>query len=254
LISRGVKELILVAQDTTSYGSDLNPPVNLSRLLERVSGLSNAVWIRFLYGHPQSIDVSVIQTVAMHPNICSYFDVPIQHVSDRILKKMGRNYSSEKLRRLCDKIRTLAPDAALRTTVIVGFPGETDKDFEALFNFVEDVRFNHLGVFIYSDSKDLPSHRLSGHVPEDVARNRHDRLMSRQSEISLENNRRHIGNVYNVLVEAATGENVFSGRTFFQAPEVDGLTYIHAQQLQTGSFSRVKITDALEYDLVGEVV
>ena len=167
---------------------------------------------------------------------------------------MGRNYSGKQLRRLCDEIRSLAPDGVLRTTVIVGFPGETDKDFEALFNFVEDIRFDHLGVFIYYDSHDLPSHRFSGHIQENVAQKRHDRLMARQLEISMANNQKHIGNVYDVLVEAAGKENLFAGRTFFQAPEVDGLTFIHAEQLQTGSFSRVKITGALEYDLIGEAV
>lgn len=254
LISNGVKELVLIAQDTTAYGSDLDPPAALNRLLGRIAELSDDVWIRFLYGHPQSINMSVIQTVAIHSNICSYFDIPIQHVSDSILKKMGRNYSFEQLRRLCGNIRSLAPDAALRTTVIVGFPGETDKDFDTLFNFVEEIRFDHLGAFIYSDSKDLLSHRLSNHISENVAQDRYDRLMLRQSEISLENNRKHIDNVYDVLVEAAAKENIFCGRTFFQAPEVDGQTYIHAEQLQPGTFVNVKVTDALEYDIVGETV
>lgn len=254
LIAQGIKELILVAQDTTAYGNDLDPPVDLCRVLEGIAGLSENVWIRLLYGHPESIDASVIQTVAIHRNICSYFDIPIQHVSDRILKKMGRHYSSKQLHRLCDEIRARVPKAVLRTTVIVGFPGETDQDFEALFNFVDDTRFDHLGVFVYSDSHDLPSHRLSGHIPENVAQKRYDRLMARQLEISMANNQKHIGNVYDVLVEAADKENLFAGRTFFQAPEVDGLTFIQAAKLQTGSFSRVKITSALEYDLIGEAV
>jgi len=254
LIARGVKELILVAQDTTAYGNDLDPPVDLGRVLEGIANLSENVWIRLLYGHPESIDASVIQTVAIHRNICSYFDIPIQHVSDRILKNMGRNYSSKQLRRLFDDIRTLAPETAIRTTVIVGFPGETDQDFKALFNFVEDIRFDHLGVFIYSDSRDLPSHRLAGHVPENVAQKRHDRLMERQVEISMAKNQKRIGDVYDVLVEASEKKNLFAGRTFFQAPEVDGLTFIQIAQLQTGSFRRVKITSALEYDLIGEAV
>ena len=167
---------------------------------------------------------------------------------------MGRNYSSKELRRLCDKIRSLAPGSALRTTVIVGFPGETDQDFEALFNFIEDVRFDHLGVFIYSDSRDLLSHRLAGHIPENVAQERYDRLMARQLEISKANNQKYIGKVYDVLVETKEKENLFAGRTFFQAPEVDGLTYIQAARLPSGSFRRVKITSGLEYDLIGEAV
>lgn len=253
LISSGVKELVLVAQDTTFYGKDLYPPVSLNRLLEDISELSDNVWIRILYGHPESIDDHFIRTVAKHQNICSYFDIPIQHVRDSILKKMGRNYTSDDLRRLYDKIRSFVSDAALRTTVIVGFPGETDKDFEALLTFVKDVRFDHLGVFIYSDSDDIPSHRLPGHIPESVAKDRHDQLMSCQLEISLENNRKHIGSVYAALVEEATEYNLFSGRTFFQAPEVDGITYIHSDQLKIGSFVNIMIADAYEYDLAGEV-
>lgn len=253
LISSGLKELILVAQDTTFYGKDLYPSVSLNRLLEEISELSDNVWIRILYGHPESIDEAFIRTVAEHQNICSYFDIPIQHVRDSILKKMGRNYTSDDLRRLYDKIRSFDSDAALRTTVIVGFPGETDKDFEELLAFVKDVRFDHLGVFIYSDSNDLPSHRLPGHIAESVTKDRHDQLMSCQLKISLENNRKHIGRVYDVLVEETSEENVFIGRTFFQAPEVDGITYIHSDKLQIGSFVNVMIADAYEYDLAGEI-
>jgi ribosomal protein S12 methylthiotransferase len=252
LISNGVKELNLVAQDTTAYGGDLNPPASLTEVLEGISGISPEIWIRFLYAHPLSIDTTIIRTVAAHRNICSYFDIPIQHVSSRILKKMGRNYTSEDLTKLFADIRSLIPDVALRTTVMVGFPGETDKDFEELLNLVEETRFDNLGVFTYSDSEDLPSHKLGGHVPEDVAKNRYDRLMSSQSIISLENNQNHIGRNYDVLVETKTNENLFAGRTFFQAPEVDGITYIHSEKLLPGSFASVRITDALEYDLIGE--
>jgi len=254
LISSGVKELVLVAQDTTGYGLDLCPPVSLSRLLESISEISERIWIRLLYGHPESIEDSVIKTISRHPNICSYFDIPIQHSSDGVLKKMGRNYTSANLRRLFDKIRSAVSDAALRTTVIVGFPGETDKDFEALLSFVKDICFDHLGVFIYSDFKDLNSHNLPCHIPEHVAKDRHDKLMCCQSKISLDNNQKYIGKIYDVLVENTTGENLFNGRTFFQAPEVDGITYIHSHGLEIGSFVGVRVADAFEYDLTGEVV
>lgn len=254
LISSGVKELVLVAQDTTNYGKDLSPPVSLSRVLEEVAEISEDVWVRFLYGHPESLEDSVIRTVATHRNICSYFDIPIQHVSDRILKKMGRNYGADDLDRLFDKIRSMVPEAALRTTVIAGFPEETDQDFEALLTFIESIRFDHLGVFIYSDSEDLPSHRLSNHVQQRVAKDRYDRLMSIQLDISLENNRKHIGKVYDVLVEEATEDGDPIGRTFFQAPEVDGVTYIRSKGLQIGSFVGVRIVDSFEYDLKGDIV
>jgi len=254
MVSSGVKELVLIAQDTTHYGTDLHPPVPLSRLLEEISKLSDDIWIRILYGHAESIDDSFIRTVAEHPNICAYFDVPIQHASDRILKKMGRNYSSQDLYRLFDTIRSAIPQAALRTSIIVGFPGETDKDYESLLTFTNDIRFDNLGVFIYSDADDLPSHKLRGHIPGDVARERYDRLMSSQQKISLRNNHKHIGRTYDVLVEESYGNNSYKGRTFFQAPEVDGTTDIHSADLRIGSFATVRIETASEYDLTGKVV
>jgi len=171
---------------------------------------------------------------------------------------MGRNYTRDDLHRLIDKIRLRIPDAAIRTTVIVGFPGETDKDFETLLSFVEDLRFDHLGVFIYSDFKDLPSHELTDRIPEQVANMRHDRLMSIQAGISLENNLKYAGRTIKVLVEEELEENLFSGRTFFQAPDVDGITYIKTGKLHSGlnigSFADVKITETMEYDLTGEAV
>jgi ribosomal protein S12 methylthiotransferase len=254
LISSGVKELILIAQDTTHYGTDLHPPVPLYRLLEKISELSNNIWIRILYGHVESIEDSFIRTVAEHRNICSYFDIPIQHASDKILKKMGRNYSFEDLYRLFDNIRSTVPDAALRTAIIVGFPGETDKDFETLSTFIQDICFDNLGVFIYSDAEDLPSHKLPGRIPKRVAMDRYNRLMAVQQKISLLNNRKHIGKNYDVLVEESMGNNFYKGRTFFQAPEVDGTTDIHSRDLSIGSFVRVRIEEASEYDLKGKVL
>jgi ribosomal protein S12 methylthiotransferase len=254
LISSSVKELILVAQDTTHYGSDLQPPVSLSQLLGEISELSDGIWIRILYGHPESIDENFIRTIAEHPNICSYFDIPIQHASNRVLKKMGRNYSSDDLRRLFDNIRASIPDAALRTTTIVGFPGETDEDFKKLLTFTQDICFDHLGVFTYSDAEDLWSHKLHHHIPKNVAMDRYNRLMSAQEAISSKNNRKHLHKVYDVLVEGTDANNRYIGRTFFQAPEVDGMTQILSQQLPIGSFVRVKIEDTFEYDLAGIVV
>ena len=254
MISSGIKELILIAQDTTGYGTDLTPPVPLYRLLEKISELSDNIWIRILYGHVESIEDSFIRTVAEHRNICSYFDVPIQHASNRILKKMGRNYTSDHLYRLFDNIRSTVPDAALRTAIIVGFPGETDKDFEMLSTFIQDIGFDNLGVFIYSDAEDLPSHKLPGHIPKSDAADRYHRLMALQQEISLLNNRKHIGRNYHVLVEESIDDNLYKGRTFFQAPEVDGTTDIHSSNLNIGSFVHVKIEEAFEYDLKGKIV
>lgn len=252
LAAAGARELILVAQDSTAYGRDLKPPTDFGRLLAGVAAAAESAWIRFLYGHPQSLDEAVIRTVARYGNICPYFDIPIQHASDEVLKQMGRGYTRKDLVRLFALIRRQLPTAALRTTVIVGFPGETDHDFEQLMAFVQEIRFDHLGVFTYSDSKDLPSHRLPDRVSAKVARKRRNRLMACQAGISRQVNRKHVQSVYRVIIEEALEEGVYGGRTMFQAPEVDGVTYVHAEQLDIGSFYDVKIEDALEYDLVGE--
>jgi ribosomal protein S12 methylthiotransferase len=167
---------------------------------------------------------------------------------------MGRNYTSEDLYRLFDNIRSTVPDAALRTAIIVGFPGETEKDFEILSTFIQDICFDNLGVFIYSDAKDLPSNKLPGHIAKSEAMDRYHRLMTLQQKISLLNNRKHIGKNYDVLVEASMGNNLYKGRTFFQAPEVDGTTDIHSRNLTIGSFVHVRIEDAFEYDLMGKIV
>jgi ribosomal protein S12 methylthiotransferase len=265
LAAKGAKELVLVAQDTTAYGKDLSPPASLSQLMKKLakikagSGQNNAgPWFRVLYGHPESIEDSFIRTVAAFNNVCSYFDIPIQHASTTVLKHMGRRYTSKDLYRLFDKIRAQVPDAVLRTTIIVGFPGETDKDFNELLRFAEDVRFDHLGAFIYSDSDDLISHHLSKHVPPNVARDRYHQLMSAQSGISSENNQKYIGKIIKVLVEESLENNLFAGRTNFQAPEVDGISYVNTAplsfDLKIGSFVDMRVTDAMEYDLMGEAV
>lgn len=252
LVAAGTRELILVAQDSTAYGRDREGGPGLAELLERLSEIDDGIWIRVLYGHPESIDDGIIRTMALRPNICSYFDLPVQHASDGVLRRMGRNHTRSDLFRLFERIREIAPEASLRTTAIVGFPGETDRDFKALLSFVEAVRFDHLGVFTYSDAEDLPSHRLDGHVPHATARKRHDRLMARQRDISEEKNAGYLGRTLTVLVEESPEAGLFLGRTAFQAPEVDGLVYIHGRDLPIGRFASVTITDTLEYDLVGE--
>ncbi len=264
LFADGVKELVLVAQDTTSYGKDLQPTASLSQLVEDLASLpvktaaGPEAWIRVLYGHPESIDDAFIKTVASYPNICSYFDIPIQHVSRPILKKMGRNYNQDDLQRLFDKIRKEVPGASLRTTLIVGFPGESEKDFKTLLRFIESTQFDHLGVFLYSDSEDLQSHRLPGHVPAEVAQERYDQLMSSQLDISAQKYQQYIGQTLSVLVEASVENRLYAGRAPFQAPEVDGMTYVKFGPDQPdpaiGSFSKIKVSDAMEYDLIGDAI
>ncbi len=251
LAEAGFKEIVIIGQDTTSYGCDFDPPVNFAKLLHQVAQRVSNVRLRFLYGHPDRIEDELLQTISAHINVCSYFDVPIQHVSQSVLKRMGRRQDAHQLRGLFERIRSAVPDAALRTTVMVGFPGETEADFAELLDFVEAVKFDHLGAFIYSDADDLPSHALPDHVPEDVARDRLDRLMRLQADISSENNQNKIGNTYCVLIEEKESEGVYTGRTFFQAPEVDGITVVFAENLEIGQYQNVRITDATEYDLEG---
>ena len=251
LAAAGIRELTLVAQDTTAYGQDLAGNVDLSALLKQLSGISEDIWIRLLYGHPESITDAMIETVAAHANICPYFDLPVQHASSAVLKRMGRHYDTDGLYKLFEKIRNMIPEAALRTTLITGFPGESDTDFRQLLSFVGDIRFDHLGVFVYSDADDLPSHRLPDPVAPAVARRRRDRLMKMQKKISAQKNLAHLERIYPVLVESSPEPGVYLGRTRFQAPEVDGLTILHAKhQLGIGSIVSARITDALEYDLM----
>ncbi len=260
LVERGIKELNLVAQDTTHYGRDLVPPVPLATLLHHLVGACGGVcreglWIRVLYGHPESIDEAFIRAVAALPAVCPYFDLPIQHASDRVLRRMGRNYTRQGLRRLFRRIREIVPHACLRTTVITGFPGETERDFQQVLDFAEEIRFDHLGAFVYSDAEDLPSNRLPDAVPREAARERHDRLLSLQLDIAAEKNQRHIGRRVTVLIEEDLGNGMFSGRTAFQAPEVDGVTYVRSKPgvgLPLGSFVAAQVRDVMEYDLLAE--
>jgi len=255
LVTSGVGELILVAQETTAYGIDLHDDINLAVLLEALAQIPGLVWIRFLYGHPDRIDDNLIDTVARHDNICSYFDIPIQHISETVLKKMGRPHNSKKILDLFERIRTSIPEAAIRTTLIVGFPGETEEDFARLVDFVEQVRFDHLGVFAYSDEEDLPAAALKDHVSDAVKEERREALMSHQAAISKRLNQQRVGKRHNVLVEGYSKETEFllQGRASFQAPDIDGVVYICKGTANQGEWADVRITEAFEYDLVGEI-
>ena len=254
LVAAGFKELVVIGQDTGCFGRDLNDGTRLSRLLERLAAISPDVWIRFLYGSPDTTDDDLIETMASHQNICAYFDIPVQHAASPVLKRMGRPYDKTDLVRLFDNIRRRIPDAALRTTLLTGFPGETDGDFEEMMEFVHRIQFDHLGVFVYSDDESLPSHRLSGHVPKKIATARQDRLMRAQQKLSAAKNQQYIGRIFPVLVEEALEPGLYAGRTMFQAPEVDGMVYVDAADAAIGEVCDVRITDALEYDLRGEKI
>lgn len=253
LVSKGVKEIILTAENTTDYGLDLKENAGFEKLLASLaSGLEKEnAWIRFLYTHPNSLTSDVIKTVKNHENICSYYDVPVQHASSSILKKMGRPYTNEDLYALFKKIRQIDPEASLRTTIMTGFPGESQQDFEILMKFINAIGFDHLGVFTYSDSRDLKSHALKNHIQENLAEKRDDMIMAAQAEISEKINEKHIGKNFKVLVEENPEPGLFLGRTMFQAPQVDGVTFIYADGLETGTFVNVIIDQAFEYDIAG---
>jgi ribosomal protein S12 methylthiotransferase len=264
----GIKEAILVAEDTTAYGQDLTPPLGLNDLLRQLTdainlppapslddaGASADFRLRLLYGHPSSIDSRVIATVAAHPRICPYFDLPIQHASPKMLERMGRHYRPQRLLDLIADIRRQAPGATVRTTVIVGFPGEDDDDFQQLLDFIQVARFDLLGAFVYSDAADLPSHHLDGHVRPEIAQNRFDQVMALQESVSADLNQRHLDRIYHVLIDGRQDDGLLIGRTAHQAPDVDGLTLIARGHAEIGSYARVKITDTLAYDLIGEII
>jgi len=254
LVRRGIKELVLVAQNTTAYGHDLNEGYRLEDLLKRLAVISGLSWIRVLYGHPDYVTDQLIETIDTYNNISPYFDIPVQHISQSILKKMGRSHDSDHIRDVFQRIRSKIPKAALRTTLIVGFPGETDADVIRLLDFIEAVQFDHLGTFAYSDDKDLPSHRLKKHVPEPVKGERLERIMTLQASISRKKNQRYVGKTLRVLIdEVEKNEAIFAtGRTIFQAPEIDGLVRVHGY-VQRSSFVDVTITGGDEYDLTGTI-
>lgn len=254
LLDAGVQELNLVAESTTDYGEDLGEPGKLAEVLETLSDKAPDAWIRFLYAFPDTLDDATIKLAADRENVCAYFDIPIQHASDPIIKKMGRHYTQADLKALFARLRKDVPGVALRTTLIVGFPGETEEDFQELLDFITEVEFDHLGVFTYSDSEEQASHALPDHVDEEVAQMRQDTLMAAQEEISARRNMERVGMVTKVLIEENPEEGVFVGRTFFQAPEVDGVTFVYGDGITVGSFVDVRITDAIVYDLSGEVV
>ncbi len=258
LIAGGARELTLVAQETTAYGCDLDPPGDLTALLGALAGVDRSVWIRVMYGHPGSITPQMVWAMAEYDNICPYLDIPIQHAAAGVLKRMGRSYASVDLLDLFEGLRRDLPDVALRTTVLVGFPGESEADFEQLKAFVTQVGFDHLGVFAYSDAEDLPSHRLDEHVAPEVAEARCDELMAMQRDISARNLTRYLGRELDVLIEAREEDGFWMGRTAFQAPEVDGLTFIRPpgrdRTMAVGEVVPVRIVETMDYDLIAEVI
>lgn len=255
LASKGVKELVVIAQDTTKYGLDLYGEVKLPQLLEELAQIDGIKWIRIMYSYPESITEELIKVIKKYDNICNYFDMPIQHASNKVLKLMNRHTTKEDIKSKVEMIRKYIPDATLRTTIIVGFPGETDEDFNELVEFAKDMKFDRLGAFAYSREEDTPADKLPNHLDEDVKLQRRDQLMLVQQEISQNLNAQKIDNEYEVLIEEQIEDKVYIGRTQGDAEEIDSIVYVKSEnQLEIGSFVKVKINNALEYDLMGDVV
>ena len=251
LVAQGVKELIVISQDTTYYGLDLYHRRALGELLHRLALESGAPWIRLHYTYPSSFPLDAIDAIASHPNICNYIDIPLQHINSRILHSMQRGIDREGTLRLLHRFRTALPDAAIRTTLIVGYPGETEEEFQELKDFVRTARFDRMGCFAYSPEEGTPAHSLGDPVPDDVKQRRVDELMAIQEEISLEKNRQRIGKTYRCLVDRFES-GMLVARTQYDSPEVDDEVLVNQPPagIRPGDFVDLRITDALENDLL----
>ena len=253
MAGQGVKELILVAQETTVYGKDLYGKKSLHILLKKLCEIRGIRWIRILYCYPEEIYDELIETIRDEKKICHYLDIPIQHASDRILKRMGRRTSKQELIDIVGKLRKEIPDIVLRTTLITGFPGETEEDHEELKEFVDEMEFDRLGVFTYSPEENTPAAEMADQVPEEVKEERRDELMELQQEISYDRGQDRIGQELLVMIEGKVAdESAYIGRTYGDAPKVDGYIFVQTGELlMTGDFAKVRVTGALEYDLIG---
>ncbi len=255
LVSQGVKELILVAQETTVYGRDIYGYKALPELLRRLARIEGLLWIRVMYCYPEEIDDGLIQVMREEEKICHYLDIPVQHASDAILKRMGRRTNKKELTEIINKLRREIPDICLRTTLITGFPGETDQDHEELMDFVEEMAFDRLGVFTYSQEEDTPAAEMPDQVSEELMQERQDELMALQQEIAFDAAAQMEGRIVDAMIEGRVAdEDAYVARTYKDAPDVDGFLFVHTdRELMTGDFVRVRITGSNEYDLMGEL-
>ena len=255
LAEQGVKELILVAQETTLYGKDLYGEKSLPKLLRELCKISGIRWIRILYCYPEEITDELIDAIAAEPKVCNYLDIPIQHASDNVLKRMGRRTDQAELRAIIGKLREKIPDICLRTTLISGFPGETQEDFEELYRFVNEMEFDRLGVFPYSQEEDTPAATMEDQVPQEVKEFRRDELMELQQAIAFDKAEDMVGRILTVMIEGKVAdEETYVARTYRDAPNVDGYLFVNTSaNLMTGDFVKVLVTDSNEYDLIGEI-
>ncbi len=257
LANEGIKELIVIAQDTTKYGVDIYGESKLAELLTKLSQIPQIKWIRFLYAYPEGITEELINTVATNKKIAKYFDIPIQHISNSILKKMNRKTSKEGIKKIIEKIKSKIPDVTLRTSLIVGFPGETQEDFTQLINFIEETKFDKLGAFMYSKEEGTPAEKLPNQIHGNTKKSRYNKVMKKQQDISYNNLQKKIGNEYEVLIESVSFDNkYFIGRTMQDVPEIDGLVYIKITpkdniEKTINTFVKCKIIEVNNYDLIG---
>lgn len=256
LVKNGAKELILVAQETTLYGVDLYGRKTLPDLLKKICKIPGLIWVRILYCYPEEITDELIEVMKNEPKVCHYIDMPIQHASDKILKAMGRRTNRVELTERILKIRKEIPDIVLRTTLISGFPGETEEDHEEMLDFVDEMEFERLGVFAYSPEEDTPAAEMPDQIDEDIKIKRRNEIMELQQEIAFENAENMIGRELLVMIEGkVVDENAYVGRTYMDCPNVDGNIFITTdEELITGDFVKVKVTGAAEYDLIGEII
>lgn len=255
LAAAGCKELILIAQDVTYYGKDLYGELRLAKLLKRLCKVEGIHWIRLMYCYEDRITDELIQVMAEEDKICKYIDIPIQHASDNVLRAMNRRSTSESIRKTVEKLKNSIPDIHIRTTLIVGFPGETEEDYDKLVDFVETERFARLGVFAYSQEENTKAGEMENQIDEEIKEERQDGIMRRQLDISLESNREKIGRTLEVLIDEIDEDGSYIGRTMFDAPEIDNsVIFTSDKEHCAGDFAWVEITDAFDYDLVGREV
>jgi ribosomal protein S12 methylthiotransferase len=255
LAGRGVKELILTAQDTANYGIDIYGEPRLSQLLEELHQIKNLDWIRILYLHPAHITTKIINTIAHLPKACKYFEIPIQHINNEILQSMNRKVTKERIKEIITEIRNKIPEAIIRTTLITGYPGESEDKYIELRNFIKEMKFERLGVFSYSREEDTPAFELAKQIPEKIAERRKEEIMTLQQTISEGFLARLIGKKIKVIIDriGEEGEFTFEGRSYFDAPEIDGTVFIEKGETEIGKIVTVEITDSWEYDLVGRI-
>ena len=255
LVEQGVKEIILVAQETTLYGQDLYGRKALPELLDKLNEISGLYWIRILYCYPEEVTDELIDAIKRNKKVCHYLDIPIQHGSDAVLKRMGRRTNEQQLRDIVGKLRREIPDICLRTTLISGFPGETEEDHEALMHFVDDLEFDRLGVFTYSPEEDTPAALMADQIKEEVKEDRRAEIMELQQEIAYDKADSMVGQKLMVMIEGKVAdENAYVGRSYKDAPNVDGYVFVNtSKNLMTGDFAMVTITGSYEYDLIGEI-